>query len=372
MKLSHSTLSMVLNCPKSYYLSKIQGIGMKDTKPAFAVGSAVHYGIEHSTDDLTEYFNKNGGFKTRDNFGRDQLLAESMVFGYLQHKESLYEDILKDPVTGEKLTLLEEYHELFITGKLKSNNFNSDTEFVGIVDLLLLTNKGFIVVDYKTSSQEPDWNSYLEQIYRYVFLINSEFPDIPVVKIGIINLRKTQIRQKKAENQEEFLNRLRFEYRLNDEKYVNYHEYATDLIDSTTVDKYIENLSIMCDAARTIVENNLFFINYGATKNMYGKSDFYDIFYKTPGAYVLYTISDNVVIDGVKTNRRDCVEIDMLAFECADKLMNKFDRFYAEWNAAETYDKDEFFDSLRQHYITDDFLLELYWNSLPCSDSEPS
>ena len=42
--------------------------------------------------------------------------------------------------------------------------------------------------------------------------------DIPVVKIAIINLRKTSIRQKKTENESQFLNRMKFEYDLNDDK----------------------------------------------------------------------------------------------------------------------------------------------------------
>ena len=76
MKLSHSKLSTILSCPMSYYLSYEQGIALKDVKPALSIGSAVHYGIEHNTDDLTEYYNKSAGFKSRDNFTRDQLIAE--------------------------------------------------------------------------------------------------------------------------------------------------------------------------------------------------------------------------------------------------------------------------------------------------------
>ena len=362
MKLSHSKLSTILSCPMSYYLSYEQGIALKDVKPALSIGSAVHYGIEHNTDDLTEYYNKSAGFKSRDNFTRDQLLAESMVYGYLLHKDEIYKEILKDPKTGETLTLLEDTHEVFITAKLDSK-LDEKTDFVGIVDLLLLTNKGFIIVDYKTSSNEPDWTSYLDQIYRYIFLVRSEFPEIPIIKIGIINLKKTQIRQKKAENQEEFLNRLRFEYRLNDEKYVNYHEYDVDLIEQQKIDDYIKNLSTMCDLATVIAGSKMFYINYGNAKNMYGKTDFYDIFYKTDHAHLLYTISDNVKIDGELVERRDCVPIDMLVIE-HDNVLNKFKKFEFEWDKSEIYDKTAFFEDLKSRYITDDNLLEMYWNTL--------
>ena len=83
---------------------------------------------------------------------------------------------------------------------LDTKKFEEKHKFVGIVDLLLLTNKGFVLIDYKTSTYEPQWDNYLDQIYRYIFLLRSEYPDIPVVKIGIVNIRKTSIRQKKTEN----------------------------------------------------------------------------------------------------------------------------------------------------------------------------
>jgi hypothetical protein len=40
----------------TYYLKYKVGINLKVKKPALAIGSAVHWGIEHNTDDLTEYW----------------------------------------------------------------------------------------------------------------------------------------------------------------------------------------------------------------------------------------------------------------------------------------------------------------------------
>ena len=142
MKLSHSKLSTILSCPMSYYLSYVMGISKKDTKPALAIGSAVHWGIEHNTEDLTDYWKDNGSFRSRDDYGRDQLLAEAMVHGYMKHKDEIFEQMLTDHETGDKLQLIEETHELYVTGKLKSKIKGVEFhDFVGIVDLLLLTDK---------------------------------------------------------------------------------------------------------------------------------------------------------------------------------------------------------------------------------------
>lgn len=339
----------------SYYLSYEKGISKKVEKPAFAIGSAVHWGIEHNTEDLSDYWGPNA------DYGHDQILSEAMVHGYLKHKTELFDKLLTDPVTGEKLTLEDEYHELKIAGKLKSRLHSEPHDFVGIIDLLLLTNKGFILIDYKTSSRTPYWDDYLNQIYRYIFLLKSEFPDVPIVKIGIINIRKTSIRQKKSENASEFLNRMKFEYELNDEDYVNYHEYNMIDLDETRVDDYLKNLTIMADAGETMVNNKTFFINYSAANGQYGKSDFWDIFYHTPDAHLLYKIRDYVWSDEENdfVESRDCVPIDMELINLNLNILNKYDDFEQIVNGCD----GDFAKALyicQSTYQSDESLLQMY------------
>ena len=361
MKLSHSKLSCILSCPMSYYLTYIEGISTIQEKPALYVGSAVHWGIEHNTEDLSEYFNSQ-----ESEYTRDQLLAESMVHGYLKHKDEIFRQILSMP-DGSPLNLLEESHEVYITGKLPSNKFPEPTDFVGIIDLLLLTDKGFVVIDYKTSSYEPDWSTYLEQIYRYIFLLRSEFPDIPVVKIGIVNIKKTSIRQKKTENYEQFLNRLKYEYDINDENLVNYHEYQASDLNKELVDSYINNLSKMCDAARIIDENKSWFINYGAANGTYGKSPFWNIFYHTEDAYLLYKISDEIYDEDTNNvlTSRECVPIDMLVID-KNNVLNHYSKYRDEYEKVKSMcmTVDEFHRYLKTKYICDDNLLKKYFRNL--------
>lgn len=371
MKLSHSKLQTILSCPMTYYLTYVEGISKKEEKAALAIGSAVHWGIEHNTEDLSEYYKQQGTFKQSDNYTRDQMLAESMVHGYLKHKDEIFETLLKDKETGEKLELLTEQHEIYLTAKLPSYKYTLYHDFVGIIDLLLLTNKGFILIDYKTSSQVPDWNNYLEQIYRYIMLLRTSFPDIPVYKIGIINLRKTGIRQKKNETEFEFNQRLRFEYELNDENYINYHEYLPEEMDKRLVDEYINNLSHMCDAAEMINDNKMWYINYGAANGVYGKSEFWDIFYKTPDAFVLYKISDKIWDEDTQTilKSRDCVPIDMSVIDKSN-VLNHYDTFAKELReykakqikltGAPGFIMKDFLDYLKGKYICDESLLEMY------------
>lgn len=372
MKLSHSKLAKIISCPMSYKLTYVDGIYTKVEKPALWIGSAVHWGIEHNTEDLSDYFKSQGTFKQGDAYTREQILSEAMVYGYLQHKDEIFNEILKDPETGEKLTIVDEMHELCVTGKLKSNLQNQDFhDFIGIIDLLLLTDKGFIIIDYKTSTYEPDWDGYLDQIYRYEFMLRSEFPDIPIIKVGIVNIRKTAIRQKKLENESQFFNRLKLEYKLNSENYVNYHEFSKRDIDEKLLNNYLDNLSVMADTAQTIIDNKLFFINYSNATTSYGKSDFYDIFYHTPNAYVLYNISDFVwnADESMFEDHRDCVEIDM---KCVDadysKVLNKYSSFkqilinfdYHDFNKKQ---KDYINKYIVQNYIIDDNLISLYWQT---------
>lgn len=367
MKLSHSKLETIIKCPMSYYLNYVQEIKIKTKKSALAIGSAVHWGIEHNTEDLSDHYKEEGTFKQQDNYTQDQLLAEAMVHGYLKHKDEIFEEILTDPITKEKLILIDESHELYLTGKLKS--FKKEIEnhdFIGIIDLLLLTNKGFIIIDYKTSSMEPDWDKYLDQIYRYIMLLQTTFPEVPICKIGIINLRKSRIKQKAKENEQEFLNRLRLEYELNDEKYVNYHEYPMNDINDKLLNYYINNLSKMADCADTIEKSKNWYINYNEANGVYGKSDFYDIFYHTPNAYILYNISDYIYDENEECFKdiRDCVQLDMEVIDY-DNCLNKYSIFKEEYEKADkNISYRDFIDILKQKYRTDDYLLNIYQKTL--------
>lgn len=388
MRLSHSKLTTLLSCPMTYYLSYVEGISKKETKSALAIGSAVHWGIEHNTENLSEYYKEEGTFKQGDNYTRDQILAEAMVHGYLKHKDALFKQLLTDPKTKEQVTLVDETHELFLSGKLPSKLHSLPHDFVGIIDLLLLTDKGFILIDYKTSSMVPDWDNYLDQIYRYIMLLNSTFPDVPVYKIGIINIRKTGIRQKKNETEFEFTQRLRFEYELNDENYINYHEYLPEELNQDHIKDYIDNLSKMADAGETIVNNKMWFINYSAANGTYGKSDFWDIFYKTRDAYLLYKIKDPIWNDELNSTQdyRDCRPLDMMVIDKQD-VMNHISEFeqelsyYVEVNdinaklqrgELKSLDdiRDTFFDYLNKYFICDNELLEQYWKTLKISSEK--
>lgn len=388
MRLSHSKLTTLLSCPMTYYLSYVEGISKKETKSALAIGSAVHWGIEHNTEDLSEYYKEEGTFKQGDNYTRDQILAEAMVHGYLKHKDALFKQLLTDPKTKEQVTLVDETHELFLSGKLPSKLHVLPHEFVGIIDLLLLTDKGFILIDYKTSSMVPDWDNYLDQIYRYIMLLNSTFPDVPVYKIGIINIRKTGIRQKKNETDFEFTQRLRFEYELNDENYINYHEYLPEELNQDHIKDYISNLSKMADAGETIVNNKMWFINYSAANGTYGKSDLWDIFYKTPDAYLLYKIKDPIWNDELNSTQdyRDCRPLDMMVIDKQD-VMNHISKFEQELSyfvdvndinaklqrgELKSLDdiRDTFFNHLNKYFICDNELLEQYWKTLKNSSEK--
>lgn len=350
MRISNSKLNTILSCPMTYYLNYVQEISLKEKPPALAIGSAVHHGLEVGSSDLTEYFKENGNKEQRMSYSKEQMLCECIVEGYFKHKNEIYDKILN--FNGEKLNITEEYHELELYADLPSGKYNN--QFFGIIDLLLLTDKGFIILDYKTSSDEPDWTAYLEQIYRYVFLIKSNFPDVPILKIGIINLKKTKIRQKLNENDDEYKNRIKFEYELNDEKYINYHEYLAEELDSNLIEMYINNLYRMCDGASDIVASENWFINYTNANDKF-RSQYWDIFYQTEGCETLYQIKD---IDG---ENRDCVKIDMLTVfpSLQERIVNKYEKYKSIRKNYENIDSFRLGLS-KSDLIVDNDLLKMY------------
>ncbi len=367
MRLSHSKLNTILTCPMTYKLFYKMGFKLKETKAALRIGSAVHYGIEYETDDLTKFYEEEGSFSQATQYTQEQELAESMVYGYLKNKDEIFANILIDEDTGEVLELYDEYKELDLIVPLKSLiPNNEDHEFRGIIDLLLLTNKGFIIIDYKTSSRQPDWDNYLEQLYRYVYMVETMFPETPVYKLAIINLRKSMIRRRKVESKEQFRKRLRLEYEINDQDYINYHVYPKDTLDKTQMADYILNLRKCADFAEYIDTTGSYYLNYSNLITVYGKSDLYDIFKRTPDAYVLYDIRDNIKTDN-DDEFRDARQIDIDAvFE--ENVLHKFEQFktqaIAQYAINNKIDTDALFEHLRKNFKVDEELLELYWLNL--------
>lgn len=369
MKLSHSKLSCILNNPAEYFLIYKEGIYVKEQKNAFTIGTAVHWGLEHNTSNIDEYWEKYSSLKLqKEGYGYDQYLVEAMLEGYFNIKDFLYSQILSDE-KGQKLEILDEMHELTLTGKLHSFIHPDEPHsFLGIIDLLFLTNKGFILIDYKSSSRRPSWDSYLSQLHKYIFLLNSEFPEIPVYKIGIINLRKTMLRQKKDESNEAYYKRLKFEYLMNDDELISYHQFLSSDLDSKKQDEFVTNLSRMADIAEMLDTNNLFYINYSVIDTPY-RSQFWEIYNHIEGCEMLYGIKDYIYDKSSDSivHYRDCRHIDMLCLDNKN-ILNKYEQFKAQalalYSITSDIDKNELFAHLKKSFTTDDFLLETYWSTL--------
>lgn len=364
---SHSRLNKIIENPKEYYLSYKQGISPKETKTSLFVGSAVHDGLEKNTYDLTEWFEEHSNFFEKGAISEEQVMAEAMVKAFLERKQDFLNEVAYNEETGEVAEFLQEEHELTLTCVVDSKKFDRPHKFLGIIDLLFLTDKGWILCDYKTSSKKPDWDVYKSQLFDYILLLKYNFPDVPLYRIAIINLQKTQIKQKKTENEESFRQRIANEYECNTDL-INWHIYSMEEFTQEEIKDYAENLTSMIDLAQTIEDEQLYYLNHSATTNMYGKSQFWDIFYHTPDCHFLYKIRDTIFDEEENKilDSRDCVPIDMLTVEKGEKVLNKYSQFKKEANSIFTddtkkKDKKTLFDSLEEKYITDEKLLEEYW-----------
>lgn len=377
MHLSHSGLQLLLTCPASYFLSKKQGISLKKEAKALQVGSAFHWGCEHNTEDLRGYLDEIDPFQNLYNdFTKEVALATGMVHGYLKKKDSIYRQILKS-YEGEDLTLVEEYHELDLLCDLPSLRFEKNHEFHGIIDLLMLTDKGWIILDYKTSSMRPDFDKYLDQVLRYCWMVEQKFPEMPIYKVGIINVRKTGIKQRQGENEENYAMRIKREYDFDDCDMIEYHEFKPDDFEKSKMDLYIKNLSRMADFAQEIEDKNFWFINYGNAVSVYGKSEFWNLFYKTPDCKYLYKVYDPMFNTdlGEMSNYRDATDLDINSLEVSNPL-NHYETFKEAFNklpmsqvpalvlAQAEACRITCFKYCKERYTTDDELLIRYWNEL--------
>ena len=360
--LSHSKMECCLNNPMDYNLNYKIGIKPKETKRCFQVGSAMHWGFENDTEDLTQWFQENGDLSQQVEKSFEQRQAEAMCHGYFSHKKEIFDEVLKDYDTGERVELLGDesiYHELELTAKIPSAKDKTKSyDFIAIIDLLILTKKGFIIIDYKSSSEIPDFNKYLDQIYRYDFVLRQNFPGVPIYKIGIINLVKSRIRKASDESIEDYEKRWCWQYDKYPNPLINVKMFEKSKLDENVISDYIDNLSKEADLVNAIDENGLYYINFKGAKEPY-KSVYYDIYYGTQDAYRLYTIKDTIFDVSTQKiiNRRDCVESDMLIPTKGD-VMFRYDDFAKERMENADVDDKTFFEYIHSKYeISDDLLL---------------
>lgn len=362
---SHSKLNTLLNNPAEYYLYYVQGIQPKIEKTALSIGSAIHWGLENQTSDLQPYYNEKGSFAQWNNYTDEQCLAECIVEAFLKRQKEVIDDILKDDETLEILDVMSIERELRLTGHLDSKLYPDGHDFLGIIDLLILTNKGFILIDYKTSSRDVEWKSYKSQLFKYDFLLQYNFPEIPLYKVGIINLKKTGIKRKKGESDIAFRQRIREQY-IVDDTLINWHCYSKAEFSVEELNHFKEDLSGMLDVGRGIVENQLFYTNLSNIQGMYGESQYADIFYHRDDAQYSYIIKDTIydLDEQAMLSKRNCEDIDMLVLTNKN-VLNKYNLFKSAadkiFSINKSTTKQQLFDELKENYICSDKLLEQYF-----------
>lgn len=269
---SHSKINLLLEDPYSYFLNYLYKVKPIKKSNALQIGEAVHYGIEHSNADLSDFFKANGSLEQQNGYSHEQILSESLVSVFLDYKDNIINDILGDA------KIIETFNEF----KIEVQASQSIHQFLGIIDLLIKTDKGWIIVDYKTTSKSPNYDDYLEQLYRYCYLIQRHFNE-PVYKIAIIALRKASIKQRMNENGEQFKHRLMLEYKEKAQDYLTYKVFdsATDtaIFNPDVLNEYYDNLEHLISYCGDLTLTERFPLNYSKAIGVYGQSQYYDFIY---------------------------------------------------------------------------------------------
>lgn len=367
---SHSRLNLLTNNPAEYLLNYVEGIKPKQERTALSLGSAVHYGLETGLDDLTDYYNEKGSFDQFNNYTDEQLIAECIIKAFFKRKDKIFNEILFDEKSNKILEVLEDAKEISLTAEFKSKVKDINHKFLGIIDRLLLTEKGWILIDYKTSSRDVEWSHYKSQLFKYKALLDYNFPDINLYKVVIINLKKPGIRRKKNENNDSYRIRLADQYEI-DELMINYHIYNGYEFDSSTLASYTDDLTKLMDISQTILDLNLFYVNYSNITGLYGESVYAPIFYNKVDNYLLYNIKDIIFDeeDVCVKEERECDPIDMMVLT-HNNVLNKYSKFketlLKKYGSLDlnNLNKLEIIKDLKSEYICSNDLLEKYFLNL--------
>ena len=283
---SHSKINLLMEDLFSYFLNYKMKVKPIEKSKALSLGEAVHYALENENSDLDQFFKENGTLEQKNGYSYEQVLAESLSQAYLDRKN----EILSNIVGNSKILQIDK--EIKFEVPIDENN-----SFLGIIDLLITTDKGFIVIDYKTTSRTPNYDDYIEQLYRYCFILNIAKPKTPIYKIAIISLRKSGIKQKMNESIEDFKRRLILDYKERSDEYITWHTFDTEsdkhIFNEEILKEHHNNLKKLIQVCDTIDQLNSYPKNYSKAQNVYGLNQYYDfIFWNRENILSKFYISD--------------------------------------------------------------------------------
>lgn len=186
MQVSHSRIECFEQCPYKFKLRYIDElVTLPDTEPSNALycGTAMHEGIEKGIKEgLASYF---ANYNVID----DLQINESIKIEYLVPK-------VQEIVRG-------------MTNRPVFERAIKTPDFIGFIDLLVpLNDRGdWALYDFKYSNAV---DRYMEsgQLHEYKYFFEKANPYDRIVEMGFIFIPKTQIRQRKTEDLQQYRNRL--------------------------------------------------------------------------------------------------------------------------------------------------------------------
>ena len=191
IRLSTTSLDLYSNCPFRYYLQNVIKLDEVESTYAMTLGKIAHHIFEHMRDE---------------NFDFERVFDEKVSEYSLKCSEKyvLTHNVkkqIKDAV--DAILEREKYYRnpSIYNEKRFTYQINSNTELVGVIDnLVILDNKYYICIDYKTGSTKFD-ESRLEyglstQLPIYSLLVKEKYQDYQLIGLYINQVTTSQINVK--------------------------------------------------------------------------------------------------------------------------------------------------------------------------------
>lgn len=191
IRLSTTSLDLYSNCPFRYYLQNVIKLDEVESTYAMTLGKIAHHIFEHMRDE---------------NFDFEKVFEQKVSEFSLKCSEKyvLTHNVKKQILDAVNSILeREKYYRnpSIYNEKRFTYQINSNTELVGVIDnLVILDNKYYICIDYKTGSTKFD-ESRLEyglstQLPIYSLLVKEKYQDYQLIGLYINQVTTSQINVK--------------------------------------------------------------------------------------------------------------------------------------------------------------------------------
>ena len=229
--LSHTTLSLLLNCQRKYQFAKVDRLEPIEVKQSLQLGKAFHVGVEHDSPKVAaEYLMENAPEpRDQDEYDKQRISAHTVGAAVAAYRRTWGDKDAGEPEYGYRIRLRNPW----------TGHYSRSFDLLGYADRVIENDKNITLIENKFVGRLDETTIRKLKLDRQISLTCYGLwraTGKPVDVVDYRYVRKPSIRQKSGESVDDFIERLHADYESRPEFYLHAEALARDTRDLLAIE----------------------------------------------------------------------------------------------------------------------------------------